>query len=196
MHKYISEQKLILASSSPRRRELLQEQGLDFQVISPDCDESLIAGEPVKQMVLRLSLEKAKAVAEKYPSNWIIGADTTVFIDNKILGKPGDTDEAVEMLSQISGKWHEVWGGLALINQEKNIFHNYAYCTKVLMRKLTPNQIKNFVASGEPMDKAGAYAIQGVGAGLVAEVQGSYTNVVGLNVCAVIELLSSENLID
>lgn len=195
MYKYICASSFILASSSPRRKELLGSTGIDFKIAKPDCDESLVPGEAVEKMVSRLSIEKAQNIAERYPASWILAADTTVYIDGEILGKPSDSAEAFSMLKKISGRPHQVWGGITLMHQAKNISITQTHCTEVIMRKLSDNEIEEFIKTGEPMDKAGAYAIQGIGAGLVSKIAGSYTNVVGLNLSAVIELLIQNSII-
>ena len=188
-------QSIILASASPRRKELLASANINFSVEIPRCDESVLQGEGPREMVLRLSMLKAQAVAQQHQESWVLAADTTVYINNEILGKPADAQEAFEMLKKISGQKHEVWGGIALVSLDRKIAINEAHSTRVLMRELTDNEIKNFISTGEPMDKAGAYAIQGIGAGLVSEIEGSYTNVVGLNLSAVIELLKKNNVL-
>jgi septum formation protein len=195
MYQYISKSPLILASASPRRKELLESAGLKFTVLKPACDESVLENEGPEIMVKRLSEAKAAYAASLEPNNWILSADTTVYIDGRILGKPSDRKEASEMLETLSGRWHEVWGGIAICHIPGNFFQIQAHCTKVLMRKLNHEDISKFVASGEPMDKAGGYAIQGIGASLVSEIQGSYTNVVGLNLSAVITCFLENKLI-
>ncbi len=195
MFNYISNLPFILASSSPRRKELLESLEIQFSILSPDCDESVLEGEDPAAMVKRLSRDKAMNVSLKESAAWILAADTTVYCENKILGKPSDPKEAFEMLSLISGGWHQVWGGVTLYNSESKFIFTEACCTEVLMRNLQAEEISRFVKTGEPMDKAGAYAIQGIGAGLVSEIKGSYTNVVGLNLSAVIEVLLSNSII-
>lgn len=185
----------ILASASPRRKELLQSAGLRFDTEIPDCDERVLQNETAEEMVSRLSKLKAGAVSAAFPSSWVLGADTTVYINSHILGKPADQKEAFEMLDKLSGKWHEVWGGITLINKDKGISRTEAHCTRVLMRDLSEDDIRKFIQTGEPFDKAGAYAIQGVGAGLVSKIEGSYTNVVGLNLSSVIDMLKEYSLI-
>lgn len=196
MYRYISDAPFILASTSPRRRELLQSIGLEFSIAIPDCDESLVLGESAEDMVARLSEVKAKSVASKNSKAWVLGADTTVVIDNQILGKPASAEEARSMLQRISGRQHDVWGGLALVNEERQVNIVRSFRTRVLMRKLGPTEISAFIATGEPMDKAGAYAVQERGAGLVSEIEGSYTNVVGLNISGLLDVLGAQKIIE
>ena len=189
------QQRLILASQSPRRRELLQDAGIRFDILPADADETEIPGEPAKQMVERLALAKADKIATAHPTAWVLAADTTVVIDGKILGKPLDQADAARMLGMIQGREHEVWGGICLVNRQSGFTKSETHCTKVKMRSLTPAEIKNYIQTGEPMDKAGSYAIQGIGAGLVEAVNGSYTNVVGLNLSATLALLRVAGII-
>lgn len=188
MNKLLS-YRLILASQSPRRRELLQDAGIRFDILPADADETEIPGEPAKQMVERLALAKAEKIALAHPAAWVLAADTTVVVDEKILGKPLDHIDAARMLGLIQGREHEVWGGISLINNQSGFSKTETHCTKVKMRKLSSAEIKAYIETGEPMDKAGSYAIQGVGASLVESVNGSYTNVVGLNLSATLALL-------
>ena len=194
-YKYILEEPLILASSSPRRRELLNLCLPELKIVVPECEEIVLEGETAEQMVRRLSLAKAQMVADSFPQAWVLAADTTVYLENKILNKPASAAEAFQMLKSLAGKWHVVWGGITLINKDKNISITQAHCTDVLIRRLSDGEINEFIETGEAMDKAGAYAIQGVGACLVSEIKGSYTNVVGLNLSAVLDLLISNSII-
>lgn len=172
--------KLILASGSPRRRELLKEIGLKFEVISSDLPEEWRPDETPEAMVQRLAFEKARVVAEKYPEAWVIGADTDVYIDQQVLSKPQDSADAERMLTQLQGRRHTVWGGFAIINLARTISYSQALSTEVEMVEMDQDLIKRYVATGDPMDKAGGYAIQGLGGVLVSKVYGSYLNVVGL----------------
>ncbi|RIL06065.1 MAG: septum formation protein Maf [Proteobacteria bacterium] len=189
MFKQSDTQRIILASASPRRRELLEGLGLRFKVEPADCDESILPGESPKEMVSRLAAMKAQSLSKRYPEAWIVGADTTVVLDGAILGKPESAEEAASMLGKLSGRWHVVWGGVALINSAKGISHVECHFSEVEMEPMPPEMIAAYVHSCEPMDKAGSYAIQGIGAALVAQVKGSYTNVVGLNLNALVRLL-------
>jgi septum formation protein len=140
-------------------------------------------------MVERLALVKAKAVAESESNAFVVGADTTVFIDGEALGKPESAAEAEIMLAKIAGRTHEVWGGIAIVHRGRGIARVWSHMTKVTMVPLSPETIAWYVQSGEPMDKAGAYAIQGLGLQFVDKVEGSYSNVVGLNISELVQVL-------
>ena len=182
-------QTIILASASPRRKDLLTDIGVNFSVDPADIDEAVRNGEAPSEMVARLALEKACAVAERHPDQWVLGADTTVVCDGKNLGKPNDKEEAIKTLSLMQGRVHEVWGGFSLVNKSHNVIHTETHMTLVKLAALTYEEIVSYVATGEPLDKAGSYAIQGKGSAFVESVNGSYTNVVGLNVVAVLKTL-------
>jgi len=186
---------LVLASGSPRRRELLSSIGLMFETLPSECEENILPGEKPREIVERLAVAKASEVAGKRPGAWIIGADTIVVIDERILGKPRDKIEARQMLASIQGRSHEVWGGFSLLNREKRVSHVESHCSRVEIAAISPHLIAEYVETGEPLDKAGAYAIQGIGASLVAQVEGSYSNVVGLNLWALIEALKKLHLL-
>ena len=172
--------RLVLASGSPRRKELLAQVGLDFAVEVSGVDETLRAGETPRAHTRRLARAKASAVAERRPGEWILGADTTVVIDGKILGKPRDAADAARMLRMIGGRWHVVFTSFCLMNAGDPRSVEETAESRVFFRALTGAEIRWYIASGEPMDKAGAYAVQGIGAALVQRIEGSYTNVVGL----------------
>jgi len=170
--------KFILASSSPRRRELLDSIGLDFEVIPSHVPEVHQEGEAPEEYVARLSRDKAHAIASAHPSRWVIAADTTVHLGDQLLEKPVDGADAARMLATIAGKTHVVYTGVTLQNGE--------YCetrvaeSEVRMLPLSSDDIEWYVRTGEPLDKAGAYAVQGIGAMFIDSIHGSYTNVVGL----------------
>jgi septum formation protein len=168
---------LVLASASPRRRDLLSQLGLRFTVAAADLDETPLAGEVADAYVLRLAREKARAVAQRFPGAWVLAADTTVALGPELLGKPGDAAEAREMLSRLSGRTHSVYTGVALAGRADVAT---VVRTGVTFRTLSAAEIGWYVETGEPMDKAGAYAVQGVGAMFIERIDGSYTNVVGL----------------
>ena len=193
---YKLNQRLILASGSPRRKEMLSDAGFLFDIIVSDVPEEVIPNETPEQMVKRLALLKGQAVAETNRESWILSADTTVVIDNQILNKPVDFDDSVKMLSMLQGRAHHVWGGIAFINNSKNYCETISVCSVVHMRALSLNQIHKYIASGECSDKAGSYAIQGVGASLIEKVEGSYTNVVGLDLCSVVKKFEQLKLVD
>ncbi len=170
--------KIILASGSPRRKELLLQAGIDFEVITSDIEEICQSSEP-GQVVMDLSLQKALAVAAKCPGLLVLGADTVVAIDGDILGKPVDETEAFNMLSRLSGRKHQVFTGVTIIDKNSQA-HVFFESTVVEMYELTEEEIRGYIATGEPMDKAGAYGIQGKGATLIKCIEGDYNNVVGL----------------
>lgn len=180
--------KIILASGSPRRRELLKSPGLEFEVYKPDVDESMIDGESASELCARLSRLKAQAGAEKFPDALVIAADTIVVIDDLIIGKPKDRHDAFNMLKRLQGKWHEVITGITVGMKEKFITH--AEHTRVKFRELSDSEIQAYVSTGECDDKAGAYAVQGYGSLLVERIEGDYFNVVGLPLCRLGKMLS------
>lgn len=178
---------LILASGSPRRRELLSQAGVEFSVIVPGCDETPVPGESAREMVERLALTKALAIAAQNPESYVLGADTTVYIGGVSLGKPESVEEAYQMLRTIQGTTHEVWGGIAVVRESSGVRECWSHVTRVTMAPMDEATIREYVASGEPMDKAGSYAIQGLGLRFVASIEGSYSNVVGLNLTTVMD---------
>ena len=175
--------KIILASGSPRRRELMAREGFEFDVITSNAQESYDPTLPVTKIVQSLATLKAQAVADtlkpsRLAESIIVGADTVVALDGTIYGKPQDADDACRMLRELSGKTHEVITGVCIIcNGQVQAF---SQSTKVRFKELDDAQIKDYVASGEPMDKAGAYGIQGLGGKLVDGIEGDFDNVVGL----------------
>lgn len=171
---------IILASQSPRRKELLERMGIrDFETISPNVDESVFHGLPPEELVRRLSAEKAAAVAGRAGEDAIvIAADTVVALEGAVLGKPADELDAFKMLSALSGVRHQVYTGVTVCRGgEKQTAHEV---TDVTFRELSEEEIEHYIATGEPMDKAGSYGIQGRGALLVESIQGDYFNVMGL----------------
>ena len=186
--------RLVLASASPRRRELLARLGVEFEVRAVDADETPLAAETPEALVLRLALVKARAAAR--PGELALGADTVVAAGGALLGKPADDEEARRMLAALSGRSHEVWTGVALVEVpagpgDGRLRERARACrTEVVFRALSGSEIDAYVASGEPRDKAGAYAIQGGAAAFVAHVEGDFTNVVGLPLPLVEELLA------
>lgn len=191
----IEKYKLILASNSPRRRYLLQQAGIAFEVIPSNFDESRVDLHDPIQYVQALSQAKAGDIAARYPDCWVIGADTIVLIDGKVLGKPKDKSTARGMLEQLSGKTHQVYTGFTICCVGLQKHFTDAIITDVTFKKLTNEEIKWYIHTDEPFDKAGAYAIQGLGTFLVERINGSYTNVVGLPVCEVIGYLIKEGVI-
>lgn len=181
-----TKQKLILASTSPRRAELLESASITFEAIRPEADERPHTGETPVEYAVRTAREKAESIA--IPRDVIVlGADTVVAIEGHILGKPSGPEEAKEMLRLLSGKMHEVITGVCLRTAGKTICFHVA--TAVLFREISDDEIAAYIATGEPLDKAGAYAIQDGAAGMVRRIDGSYSNVVGLPLCEVLGAL-------
>ena len=180
---------IILASQSPRRRELLERMGVrDFRIVTPDIDEHMDRELPPAELVRQISLEKAQAVAAQAdPNAVIIAADTVVALDGVVLGKPADEEEAFRMLSLLSGNRHQVYTGLTVLRGEQ-VFSQWEE-TSVTFRPLTAEEIEAYIATGEPMDKAGAYGIQGYGALFIEGISGDYYNVMGLPVCRLGQIL-------
>ena len=187
--------RIILASKSPRRRYLLEQAGLEFTVLPSSFDEDSVAMTAPGPYAQQLAEGKARAVSEKHPDHWVIGADTIVLIDNNVLGKPGSDDEARAMLNQLSGKTHRVLTGYCICCKNLNRFFSETISTDVSFKDLSNKEIEWYIQSGEPFDKAGSYAIQGLGTFLVKNINGSYTNVVGLPVCEVVEFLINEGVL-
>jgi septum formation protein len=170
---------LILASSSPRRAELLRAAGIDFTVRAADVDEAIRPNEPPLDYVARLSREKARAVFHGAGADVLaLGADTTVVINGEILGKPADAEDAGRMLRALSGQWHEVLTGVTLARADRTL--SAVSSTRVKFAELSDAEIEWYISTGEPMDKAGAYAIQGRASLFIERIEGSYSNVVGL----------------
>ena len=179
---------LILASQSPRRQELLRRIGARFTVLPTHCDESWDSAWSPEELVCRLSARKAAAAARAAgPEGLVLAADTMVFLDDRRLGKPADEAEAFQMLSALSGREHTVWTGVTVRRGERALTR--AQATAVQFRDLTPEEIRAYVATGEPMDKAGAYGIQARGALLVEGIRGDYFNVMGLPVLLAARML-------
>jgi septum formation protein len=180
----------ILASRSPRRYELLKQLGLDFEVIPSKVEENFIREETPQEHVVRLSEMKARDVVGRYPDRWVIAADTIVSSDGSILGKPKTAEEASEMLHRLSGREHLVVTGLSVAHLRKGMRDREVVQTTVKFKHLTPTEMKWYIRTGEPFDKAGGYAIQGIGSFMIEWIRGSYTNVVGLPLCELIQILN------
>jgi septum formation protein len=172
--------RFILASSSPRRRELLASIGLEFDVLPSHVPEVHREGEAPEEYVARLSRDKAEALSQAHPSRWVIAADTTVLLGEELLEKPVDAPDAARMLGAIAGKTHVVYTGVTLENAEREYRDTRVAESEVRMLPLSAAEIEWYVRTGEPLDKAGAYAVQGIGAMFIESIHGSYTNVVGL----------------
>ena len=195
---------LVLASASPRRQELLRKAGISFTVQPADVDETPLAGESPRECAERLAREKALAVWQTRQQDTVLGADTIVVVDATILGKPADTDDAARMLRLLSGRTHQVITGVCLVTSiassrlpvagknSKNTRHELrtaSETTLVTMNELSEQDIRAYIATGEPMDKAGAYAIQGLASRWIPRIEGDYNNVVGLPVALVKRML-------
>jgi len=201
MKRGIKEMNIILASGSPRRKELLAQAGFDFEVEVSNADEN-VAEESPTEMVEELAARKAEAVVnlhnKKEDNCLVIGADTIVVLDGKILGKPSDEADARAMLASLSGRTHQVYTGVALFSvkegiiEKKTTFHE---CTDVTMVSMTEKEIADYVASGDPMDKAGAYAVQGIGKVYLKGYDGDYNSIVGLDTHMIKSIFEKYNLI-
>jgi septum formation protein len=178
---------LVLASASPRRQELLRNAGITFEVQPADIPEDVLPGETAKNCAERLAREKALAVAQKRPNEVVLGADTVVAVDGQILGKPANADDATRMLRMLSGRDHQVVTGVCLVARGQPSVASET--TLVTMSKIANQEISEYVAGGEPMDKAGAYAIQGIASRWIPRIEGDYSNVVGLPVALVWRML-------
>ncbi len=188
------DKKLVLASASPRRYELLNRLGLDIIVDPSNCNEGINNNGDYGTLVSELAQKKALTVAKRHKNCIIIGADTIVVIDNQILGKPSCTEQAEKMLKNLSGRWHSVFTGISLIDSD-----TFKSCkdfeeSHVKFKNLTTREISNYIKTGEPMDKAGGYGIQGLGSLLVEKIQGCYYNIVGLPLFKLNQLFSNFNI--
>ncbi len=177
---------LILASSSPRRRELLQNLGIPFKVYPSNIEEKAFNINDFEKFALDMAKKKAGHVYSKLKDSWILGADTIVIVDGKLFGKPKDYDDAKNMLSTLSGKEHTVITSFCIIDPSGELSWAESVISKVNIRELSQEEIELYLATKEPFDKAGAYAVQGIGAFMIKSINGSYTNVVGLPICEVI----------
>jgi nucleoside triphosphate pyrophosphatase len=181
--------RIILASASPRRMELLASAGIDFEVFAGEVPEEPLPGEMPEDHVLRLARDKALHVAARVEGDFFVGADTIVLCDGEIMGKPVDAADAERMLRRLSGIAHSVITGFAVYDRARDGLLCEAVTTRVFFKELRDDEILDYIATGCPFDKAGAYAIQGGAAHMVKRIDGSYTNVVGLPLCEVIEAL-------
>jgi septum formation protein len=181
---------IVLASASPRRQELLRAAGIEFTVQPADVDETPIEGESARECAERLARAKALAVARLRPQELVLGADTVVVVDGMILGKPSDAEDAARMLRMLSGREHLVITGVCLAGKEvANGAVVASETTRVTMSAISDEEIRSYAATGEPMDKAGAYAIQGIASRWIPQIEGDYSNVVGLPVALVYRML-------
>ncbi|MDO5011216.1 MAG: Maf family protein [Intestinibacter bartlettii] len=180
---------IILASASPRRKEILQNTKLKFEIEKSDIEEIILENESPEDMVIRLAYEKAFDVAKKNKDKLVIGADTIVALDNEVLGKPKDKQEAYQMIKKLSNKTHKVITGISLINLKENKVIKDYVVSCVTFKDLSEDSIKDYINTNESLDKAGAYGIQGYGALLVKTIQGDYFNIVGLPISRLSDLL-------
>ncbi len=182
---------IVLASGSPRRKEMLTRLGIEITVIPSNVNEDELPGETPEEHVVRLSIDKAKEVSDRedVTGRWFIGSDTIVLQNGKILGKPADDTDAAIMLRTLSGSSHQVLSGYAIFDRQTDELVADVVSTSVTFRELTASEIAGYIASGEPMDKAGSYAIQGIGGVFVESIDGSYNNVVGMPLCQVVQVL-------
>jgi len=186
---------IILASKSPRRRYLLEQAGLTFSVVPSTVDESSVPVGPIEDHVRILAEAKAAEVARLHPESWVIGADTLVLINGNVLGKPDTPGQARQMLETLSGATHRVLTGYCICCHTTGHSFSETVQTKVMFKTLSEAEIDWYLSTDEPFDKAGAYAVQGLGSFLVKRIEGSYTNVVGLPVCEVMEYLLREGVV-
>jgi len=186
----------ILASASPRREELLRSVGLKFKILPASVNEDYMDGETPRQHVRRLSQDKARALAHKYPDAWVLGADTIVVIDDLILGKPKNKKQAQQMLERLSGREHKVFTGFTLARMASKTTKTTVIQSVVKFKPINAEEMEWYISCDEPYDKAGGYAVQGKGAYFIKAIRGSYTNVIGLPLCEVLEELKKLNAIN
>ena len=186
---------LVLASQSPRRRQLLSQMGIKFSLASADIEERQEPGEKALDFVARMAQSKALCVAGRHPESWILAADTIVVIDGDILGKPGDVTDACRMLKRLAGRWHQVFTAFTLHHQALGKAITEVDSSRVKITALKKAAIVAYVASGEPLDKAGSYAVQGIGGAFVEALDGSPTTVIGLPLPLVTKQLLENNII-
>jgi len=186
---------IILASSSPRRKELLSTLGLNFMVVPPHIEEEVVKGENPQEHVARLSQAKATEIGKAFRDCWILGADTIVFIEGEVLGKPQSEAEAYLMLKKLSGREHTVLTGFFIYHPRNQKFFSEVVESRVKIKQLEDEEIKAYIKTGEPFDKAGAYAAQGRGMFMIEKIFGSFTNVIGLPVCEVVNALKNLGVI-
>jgi septum formation protein len=187
---------IVLASASPRRTELMALAGIEFSVVPADINEAVLPGEKPAEHVMRLSREKADAVAGTSNGRFYIGADTVVVLDDTIMGKPVDETEAFRMLSDLSGREHEVVTGFSVFDKVSCIHLTRCVRTEVTFKELSEGEIRAYIATGCPMDKAGAYAMQGGAVHFIRSICGSYTNVIGLPMTELYETLCQLGALD
>lgn len=188
-------QTIILASKSPRRKELMRLIPIQFEVITQGVEEVIDNQKTPEENVIMLAEQKALAVAKVYRDRWVVGCDTIVIHTGKILGKPKDTADAFKMLENLQGKCHAVCTGVSIVNMEQNVKRSFTTTSWVYMRSLELQEIAWYVSTGEPMDKAGGYGIQGYASNFVEKIEGDYFNIVGLPVSELYRILKEYNLV-
>jgi len=186
---------LILASASPRRQQFLADLGLTFTALAADIDETPLDNEEPDTFAQRMAEEKAEVIAQQHPASWVIGADTVVTLEGRILGKPDDAAHALEILRNLQGKTHQVITGLSISCIQENRVDTLSKSTEVSFASFSDAILSAYIATGEPMDKAGAYGVQGKGGFLVRSIIGSCSNVIGLPINTCISLLLRHNVI-
>ncbi len=192
---YINREKIILASKSPRRKILLEQIGINIEILPSDIDEKKVSVKNPVAYAQELAELKAGSVAASYPDKWIIGADTIVVLQNKIMGKPESKAEAISMLNSLNNREHDVITAFCICNHKKGFMVTESITTRVYFKNMEREEINWYADTHEPFDKAGGYGIQGIGSFIVKKITGSYSNVVGLPVCEVVEALKKLNLI-
>lgn len=188
-------EKIILASKSPRRKELMQLMPVEFEIITRDLEEKIDEIKSPEENVRRLAQEKAYEVAKDYPERWVIGCDTIVVYEGCIMGKPKDEEDAMKMLKSLQGCVHQVCTGVSLTNIHKDVVESFTVESFVTMKKLSDEEIAWYIQTGEPMDKAGAYGIQGYASSFVDKIEGDYFNIVGLPVSTLYSYLKKYKLL-
>lgn len=192
---YCNQESIILASESPRRQEFLKQMGLDFSIRTACVNESPTDNESPEEFVLRMAREKATGVSAMFPDSWVISGDTVVCLGNRILGKPADQNDAVTLLLLLSGREHSVKTGFCVAHGARGVIIVRSVTTKVRFAEFSEEVARAYVAAGESLDKAGAYGIQGKGGLLVKTIDGSYSNVVGLPLHELMEVLRENGVI-
>lgn len=192
---FVTLQPLILASGSPRRREMLRGLGLDVKVVPVQADETPLAGEDPGDFAKRMAQTKALAAAGQNPASWVIGADTVVTVDGSILGKPKDAPDALVILEQLVNATHQVITGICCCRLDRQLRSVWAVTTRVAFIDADEDVLAAYIRTGEPLDKAGAYAIQGIGSFLVSRIEGSCTNVIGLPMDSLVLFLLKNGII-
>ncbi len=196
LYSTVSDKALILASSSPRRKELLGSLGVTFKIVPSDLNEEEVTAPTPEELAKKLALLKAQVVAEQNQSSWVLGADSIVVLsDNTVLNKPADKEQARRMLSSLSASTHSVITGISLISVQDQVQEVHASQTSVTMRKISDGEIESYVSTDEPYDKAGGYGLQGLASVFVHSIQGSHTNVIGLDISLVATLLLQHGVI-